>query len=494
MTENGARGAWGSKFGFVLAAAGSAIGLGNIWRFPYITGDNGGGSFVLVYLICIMTVGLPIMIGEVMLGRMSQRAAVGAFKHAAGDGTPWRALGGMGVLAGFFMLSFYSIVAGWALYYTFLSITGGFSGMTPADAGAVFGGVVTDGTLNIGCHVLFMALTTVIVIGGVQKGIERGANLLMPALLVMMLFLLYRATQMDGFGKAIDFVFGGKLENPETGEVTTTKLGAAGILEALGHSFFTLSLGMGAMITYGSYLKKESSLVANSIAISVLDTVIALLACMILFPIAFTYGMAPNEGAGFVFATIPQALVQLTGGGLLSAIFFGLLVFAALTSAISLLEVVASYFIDEWKMSRAKATVLCAVAITLFGIPSALSEVEGTIFEEKEWFDNLANLVSNYMLPIGGLGIAVFVAWRLGGRGSKDRVRAPHVARRALRRMAVPAQVDHPAGDRDRVPQHGRRHRPDRALMNPRTAASACAAAAGATWLCRDSSTETGPS
>ncbi|MGK0362853.1 MAG: NSS family neurotransmitter:Na+ symporter [Bradymonadia bacterium] len=414
------RGQWGSRMGFILAAAGSAVGLGNIWKFPYITGENGGGWFVLIYLFCILAVGLPIMISEIMLGRMTQKSPVGAFK-ALSPKPAWQGVGWMGVAAGFIILSFYSVVAGWALHYVYLSATGTFAEMVPAQIPKVFGEVYADTTLNLTWHVVFMVLTIGIVVGGVKKGVERAARILMPVLGLMMLGLLIKAFTMDGFGQAADFVFG----------LHADKLKPAGVLEALGHSFFTLSLGMGAMLTYGSYLSKKEDLVGAAIAITVLDTVIALMACLILFPITFTFGMGASAGPGLVFANIPVALSQMPGGTILCVVFFALLVFAALTSAISLLEVVASYFIDEKGWSRPMAVVVTGGTILIFGIPSALSggtELFGSGFAEmtqalgfekgKNWFDFFDYLASNWLLPLGGMGIALFTAW-----GLKDKLR-----------------------------------------------------------------------
>ena len=428
MSNGTSRGVWSSKIGFVLAAAGSAIGLGNIWKFPYICGEHGGGAFVAIYLLCILIVGLPIMIGEIMLGRMTQKSPVSAIAEVAGDKSPWRGVGGMGVCAAFFMLSYYSIVAGWACRYTFMALTGDITSGTPDEIKGKFGEVATSNGHQLFWHVLFMGITMLVVVGGIQRGIERWARILMPTLFVMLLVLLYQATQQSGWSDGVSFVFSWNTEN----------LSAEGVLEALGHSFFTLSLGMGAMITYGSYLRRESSLVANSIAISVLDTVIALMACLILFPITFSYGMGKAAGPGLVFENIPVALSQMPGGQFLSILFFALLVFAALTSAISLLEVVSSYFIDRKGWSRKRAAIACAIAITAFGVPSALSngtEMFGAGFAAAKedvlgqewgditkgnWFDFLDYVVSNWMLPLGGLLIAVFLAWRVGDKARKD--------------------------------------------------------------------------
>lgn len=414
------RGEWGSKFGFILAAAGSAVGLGNVWKFPYITGENGGGIFVIIYLICILFVGLPIMLGEIMLGRMSQRAPVGAFRKLAGERSIWQGVGWIGVLAGFVILSYYSVVAGWALEYTVLAARGEISGGDPAALAQRFGQVAGDSTGSILWHVAFMAMTIAIVIGGVQKGVERAARVLMPVLFLMFVALLIYATTLDGFGAGLSFVFG----------LHTEQLGPGSVLEALGHSFFTLSVGMGAMLTYGSYLRKDDDIVGAGVAITVLDTVVALMACLVLFPITFTYGMEPAAGPSLVFQNIPIAFAQLPGSTFWALTFFLLLVFAALTSAISLLEVATSYFIDELGWSRAVAVPVTGGTIVVLGIPSALAfstHTFGAGMEEaigRNWFDLFDYVSSNWMLPLCGLGISMFVAWRLGDAARRVQLEA----------------------------------------------------------------------
>ncbi|MFH1811072.1 MAG: sodium-dependent transporter [Pseudomonadota bacterium] len=412
----GERGQWGSRLGFVLAAAGSAIGLGNIWKFPYITGVNGGGLFVLIYLVCITGVGLPIMMAEILIGRTAQRSPVGAFRLLSRPGSPWVGVGWLGFAAAFVILSYYSVVAGWALHYSWLSLSGGIAGHSVEELKPLFGQIYQDTGLNLFWHVVFMALTVGIVIGGVRGGVERAARVLMPVLFVMMLALLVYAMTLDGFGQGLRFVFAPHRES----------LSSAGVLEALGHSFFTLSLGMGAMLTYGSYLSPRESVVATSAAVTLLDTFIALMACLILFPITFSFGMEPAAGPGLVFTNIPIALSQVPAGAVWSTVFFLLLVFAALTSAISLLEVAAAYFIDERGWSRRRAVLLCGAAITVFGIPSALSG--GTALfgsgvqalTGRNWFDTFDYLASNWMLPLGGLGIALFVSWRVGDAARRE--------------------------------------------------------------------------
>lgn len=401
------RGHWGSRLGFVLAAAGSAVGLGNIWKLPYITGVNGGGAFVLIYLACIALVGLPVMIAEIMLGRATQQSPVGAFRTLGGG--PWVAFGWLAVVGGFVILSYYSVVAGWAMHYTWLAVSGQIAGMGPEAVEPVFGALYASPGLTLFWHAVFMAVTIGVVWGGVHKGIERWARILMPLLFGLLVVLLANAFTLEGFGRALTFVFGFHTEN----------LTAAGVLEALGHSFFTLSVGMGAMLTYGSYLSKQDDLVGSSATIAVLDTAVALTACMVLFPIIFSYGMEPASGPGLVFVSMPIALSQMTGGTLLAVAFFSLLVFAALTSAISMLEVVAAYLIDQRGWARHRATVIGGLVIGLLGIPSALSGGTALFGDDfaavfgRNWFDTFDYLASNWILPLGGLGVSLFTAWRV---------------------------------------------------------------------------------
>ncbi len=410
------RGTWASGIGFILAAAGSAVGLGNIWRFPYITAENGGGAFVLLYLGCIALVGLPIMIAEIMIGRSTQKSTVSAFRQLAGKKSPWVSLGWIGVLCGYLILSFYAVVAGWALHYVVRSVTGALAGKSADQLQAAFTQLSTDGGQSILALVVFMALTMAMVMGGVEKGLERWARILMPALLLMLVGLLVYSFTLSGFGEAFRFVFGFHAHD----------LTGAGVLEALGHSFFTLSLGMGAMLTYGSYLRRDTDIVGNSIAIAVLDTVIALLACLVIFPITFTAGIETAQGPGLVFISLPIAFSKMAGGSILATVFFALLSFAALTSTISMLEVATSYFIDERGWSRHKATLVSGSAITLLGIPSALTGATvffGSGMKERfgrDWFSLVSDFSSNILLPLGGFGIALFVAWKVGDRLRHD--------------------------------------------------------------------------
>ena len=409
MDQQPTREHWGTRMGFVLAAAGSAVGLGNIWRFPYVTGENGGGIFVLIYLFCIALVGLPIMMAEITIGRSTQKSPVGAFIELAGEESNWKLVGFLGVAAGFIILSYYSVVAGWALNYTFMSLTNFFEGRTPDEIGAVFDTLYQSPGISIFWHAIFMALAVGVVIGGVKKGIERWNMVLMPILILMFILLAVGSVFLGGWSEAVRFVFA-----PDTANIRPSS-----VLEALGQAFFTLSLGMGAILTYGSYLNKDSDIPKSAVMIVGMDTFVALLACMVMFPIIFTYGHDPQAGPGLIFKTLPIIFGEIGHGGmLLSFVFFTLVVFAALTSGVSLLEVVTSYFIDEKGWERNKATLITGGVIFLFGVPSAIAG-SGALFPNweqmygKNFFDTFDYLASNWILPLGGLFIATYVGWKM---------------------------------------------------------------------------------
>jgi NSS family neurotransmitter:Na+ symporter len=598
--------------GFILAAAGSAVGLGNIWRFPYTTGQNGGGWFVLIYLACVAVIGIPIMMSEIMIGRAAQKQPVAAFQELSGKQTPWAGVGWLGVIAGFVILSYYIVVAGWAMDYTlksFVNVTGAirteadqigathratgdlgemkrtlvlrraekesrnervvlrqdvppstwrdyevyaaaladatvpdvamidmrrevwddtdravineldlasevdaevddttrarydtararllekedFDSRIPAAeevqrrleetrraaileavehyalvtesvirdeaedlarrnhirnrvAGA-FGSVAGDGWTSLFWTVLFMMLTMLIVAGGISAGIERACVILMPALFVLIITLVIYGTFTSGFGEAFAFVF-----KPDA-----SRLQPSGVLAAMGQSFFSLSLGIGAMITYGSYQRTKDGLAGQSVTIAGLDTLVALLACGMIFPFVFSYDQEPSAGPGLVFMSMPLAFVEIGRAGMLvGAIFFGLLVFAAITSSISVLEVVASYFIDKHGWSRRKSVWIVGGAILLFGLPSAFGgdpgfAMNGWLASYGSGFDFLSTmdyLASNWMLPIGGCLIAIYAGWimprRLREAEVTDMPRALYVGWLILVRFVAPAVV-----------------------------------------------------
>ncbi len=411
---NQSRDHWSSNTGLVLAATGSAIGLGNLWKFPFITWENQGGAFVLVYLVCIAAVGLPIMLAELLIGRRSQKSAVGALTEAMRGSTLGKLVGGWGVLAGFILLSYYTVIAGWSLYYFAQTIGWTFGGF-PADlsAGDLFNAQVGNAGLQLMLSLGFSIGTIAVVYFGVSKGIERIARLFLPILFGILLLMLFSALRMSGSGEALSFIF-----RPNFSE-----LPGEGVLEALGHSFFTLSLGMGAMVTYGSYISRKHSIVKAGGAIVALDTIIALVATMIMFSVIFSVaGMREDVSGstvGMLFISLPQLFfTEVPFGTILGPLFYVLVALAALTSTISLLEVVSAYVIDEHGVSRQKATIGAGAAIFVFTIFAALS-FTGTpflstmeIFAGKEgWFSNADHFVSNWMLPTGGFFITLAAGW-----------------------------------------------------------------------------------
>jgi len=397
---------WGSKVGFILAAAGSAVGLGNIWKFPYIAGENGGAAFIFIYLICIAIIGLPVLIAEVLLGRTTQRNPVGAFRKLS-NSKIWVSVGGLGVIAGFVILSFYGVVAGWSFGYIIESIKGTFFEFSKVgDSGAYFTSLTSNITWIVGYLAIFMSLTMLIVYFGVQKGIERASKIMMPLLIVILLILMIRGLTMEGAGKGIDFLL-----KPDWSHITP-----GAVLIALGHAFFTLSLGMGAMMTYGSYMSKKDNIPSAAVQIVFLDTLVALIAGIAIFTAVFATGQSPDVGPGLIFHTLPVVFTKMSGGYVFSILFFILLTIAALTSAISLLEVVIAYFVDERGWKRHNAVIVFGIVTFLVGIPSALSfnVMSGFKIFGLNFFDFVDFLASNVLLPLGGLLISIFVAYIWG--------------------------------------------------------------------------------
>jgi NSS family neurotransmitter:Na+ symporter len=407
------RGHWSSRLGFIMASAGSAVGLGNIWKFPYITGMHGGGAFVLFYIFCILIVGIPIMLGEMVLGRHTRKNPVGAFKALKGG--PWTAVGWLGVIAGFAILSYYCVVAGWAVDYLWLALRGTFSSQHASKVPELFSELLSSDLSQVFWQAVFMAAVIGIVLGGVTKGLERANKVMMPILFLILVFLAVYGVFSPGGPAALRYLF-----SPDW-----SKLDPQGMLEALGQALFSLSLGMGAMLTYGSYADKQTNLPTAAFTVSFMDTCVALLSGIAIFPIVFTFGMQPAGGPGLVFKTLPVVFSQMPGGTLFAVLFFMLLVFAALTSGISLLEVVVSYYCDEQEWSRNKATLLIGFLIFLLGVPSALSNgllKDISFIGNRNFLDSIDFLASNYFLPLGGLLIAVFTGWVLTTRVAKSEI------------------------------------------------------------------------
>jgi len=398
---------WTSQTVFIMAAIGSAVGLGNLWKFPYITGENGGGAFVLVYLLCILLIGLPILIAEISLGRAGQAnppQAMANLVKKTGANKLWVWLGINGLLGGLLILSFYSVIAGWALAYFFESLSGSFISMDADAAQAHFDGFVGNAWQLLFWHTLVMLTTVWIVIQGVRSGIERAINIMMPGLLVILLILLGYAMSTGAFAASFDFLFRADFD----------KLSANSVLIALGHAFFTLSLGFGTMMVYGSYLPNDYSIIKASIWIAVADTVIALLAGLVIFSIVFGNELEAGSGPGLLFQTLPIAFGQMTGGWFFGTLFFGMVVFAAISSSISMIEPAISWLEQNWHYSRRKSAWILGSITWVIGLGSVLSFnlwQDKTFFADKTFFDTMDFLTSNMMLPLGGLFTAIFVGW-----------------------------------------------------------------------------------
>lgn len=402
-------GEWTSRWAFILAATGSAVGLGNIWKFPYITGENGGGAFVLVYLACIAVIGVPLMMAEVLIGRRGRQNPINSLKSLAEEeGRPkvWRWLGAMGVLAGFFILSYYSVIAGQAIAYIPRLFFGVFEGVTPDGAASIHSALVSDPERLLAWHTIFMLITMFVVTRGVQHGLEKSVRFMMPALFIILVMLVgYAANTGEAFTRSLHFLF----------DADFSKLSANAILTAMGHAFFTLSLGMGAIMVYGSYLPKKTSIFKVSVTISLMDTGVALLAGLAIFPLVFANGMEAGAGPSLIFETLPIAFGHMPGGQFFGGIFFLLLVFAAWSSGISLVEPIVAWMTENHGFSRRNATMLSGGIIWLLGLLTVFSfniGQEWTLFG-KTAFGLLDYLTANIMLPLGGLLIALFAGWAM---------------------------------------------------------------------------------
>jgi NSS family neurotransmitter:Na+ symporter len=419
-TKKSQHGEWSSNTAFILAATGSAVGLGNIWKFPYITGENGGGAFVLVYLACVILIGIPLMMSEIMLGRRSKENPIHTMEILTAENNAdkrWHYLGWLGVIAGFLIISYYSVIAGWASAYVVKAFFGNFSGASAGEIKSIFENFVASPMQLIFWHTAFIAATMAIVVRGIKDGLEKAVQYMMPALFILMLLLLGYAMTTDGYFQGLNFLFKADFD----------KLTAKSVLIAMGQAFFSLSLGMGAIMMYGAYLPKDISIVKASIIIASADTIVALLAGLVIFPIVFANGLQPNSGPGLVFETLPIAFGNMFGGWLFGVLFFISLVFAALSSSISLIEPAVAWLIENKGFSRQKAS-LCAGSVSwLIGL--------GTVFSFNVWkdftifgfnfFELTDYITANLMLPIGGFCIAVFAGWVMHQDHCKDELDLP---------------------------------------------------------------------
>jgi len=407
MTATTDRGAWGSRLGFILAAAGSAVGLGNIWGFPTQVGRGGGAVFVLVYLVCVALICLPIMIAEIAIGRRAQKDPVSAFAVIK-PGSPWWAVGALGVMAGVGILSFYAVIAGWTIAYIWFTGSGVVHGSQEA-IGAFFTDFTANGPATVLLTLLVLAMTAAAIIGGVRDGIERVTKALMPMLILLLIVLALRAVTLPGAAAGLDYYL-----RPDFSRLFDVSV----LNAALGQAFFSLSLGMGAMITYGSYLPKRVGIAAAAMWVVFLDTSIALLAGFIIFPSGFSIeGFDPGaSGPGLIFAVLPRLFATLPGGHLFGAAFFIMLFMAALTSTVSLLEVPVAYLIDSHRWTRRRAVITVAAVTFVLSIPSALGNGAIAFFGQlpvvgMDFLSLMATVWNNFALPVGGLFIALFVGW-----------------------------------------------------------------------------------
>jgi NSS family neurotransmitter:Na+ symporter len=398
---------WGSKLGFLMAAVGSAIGLGILWKFPYVAGQNGGGLFFLCYLGFLLLIGIPVFLAELILGRSSQRAAVGAFGEESG----WRVAGWLGVASSFLIMSYYSVIAGYGMSYILMSLSGFYNGLDNSQIPLVYERLSSSGPISLFWHLAFTLITAGIVFSGVRKGIETWSKILVKIFLVLLLALFCYSLTLPGFRAAFEFVI-----QPHFGDFKPSSA-----LQALGLAFFTMSLGQGIMISYGSYMKKGENVVRVTWVVGLSVIVVAALAALTIFPVVFSFGLSPQEGPGLVFKTLPYLFSKLPGSMVLSTLFFTLFVFTALTSAVPLIEVVATNIMELTGLSRKKATALVASLTFIVGIPSAFSE-SGLLFKQwssifgMNYLETMDHLVTVWIIPFAGLLTALFVGWKMDAR------------------------------------------------------------------------------
>ncbi|MEL7298586.1 MAG: sodium-dependent transporter [Pseudomonadota bacterium] len=408
-------GQWSSRFAFIMAVTGSAVGLGNIWKFPYEAGANGGSAFVLVYLACCLVVGLPVMMSEIILGRRGRRNPIETMTllgKEEGSSSKWGWVGGMGVLAGVLILSYYSVIAGWSLDYVIASLTGSFHQVDAAGINAVFNDLTGSPQRVLLWHSVFMLLSVFVVAKGVEKGLEKAVKFMVPGLLSLMLVLLIYAMTTGYFMQGVKFLF-----TPDFSALTLQSL-----LVALGQAFFSLSIGMGAIMAYGAYLPQETSIANASVTVVIADTSIALLSALVIFPIVFANDLSAAAGPGLVFVTLPLAFGNMAGGLIFGTLFFVLLSFAALTSAIGLMEPAVAWVVERFGMTRRAAASVIGGVIWFLGVGTALSfnVLSDATFLAGTWFDNVDYLTTNIMLPLGGVLITIFAGWVMCGNSSSS--------------------------------------------------------------------------
>jgi NSS family neurotransmitter:Na+ symporter len=408
-------GFWSSRLAFILAVTGSAVGLGNIWKFPYIAGQNGGGAFVLVYLLCVFGVGLPIMMSEVLLGRRGRRnpvASMALLGQEESGSQLWRLIGLSGVVAGFLILSFYSVIAGWVFAYIFKSAAGVFVGADSAAVQAIIHSLGNSWLATGAWHTVFMGLTVLVVARGVERGLETAVTFMVPALFIILLILLAFSATSGEFAMGVRFLL----------QPDFSKLTGASVLAAMGQAFFTLSIGMGCVMAYGAYLPQNTSIPGTALAVVSADTGIALLSGLVIFPIVFANGLDPSAGPELIFQALPLSFGNMPFGTFFGTLFFLLVGFAALTSAISLMEPAVAWAVESFALTRAKASIIIGLIIWTLGLLSVLSfnVLKDVTFWRGTIMDNLDYLTSNIMLPLGGLMITIFCGWVMCRNSSAD--------------------------------------------------------------------------
>lgn len=414
-------GQWSSRFIFVVALVGSAVGLGNVWKFPYLAGENGGGAFVLVYLLCTAFIGLPLMAAEILIGRRARRSPIVAMRNLAleeGRSSLWAGVGWLATVAAVLILAAYSVVGGWAMAYVFRAASGAFVGVDAYQASQLFRHLTGDPERLLAWHTLFVAVTVMVVARGVRYGLEEAVRWFMPLLIGLMLLLVWYAWRYGAFAQAVDFLF-----RPDF-----SALGAGAVLAALGHAFFTLSLGMGAVMAYAAYAGERVPVLQVSLMVVLADVAVALLAGLATFPLVFSNGLAPSSGPGLVFETLPLAFGAMADGEVYGTLFFAMLMFAAWTSSISLLEPAVAYLVERWRVERPLAAsylgitvwTLGLIPVFSFNIWSHVRPLEHwPLFQGRTLFDLMNFVSTNLMLPVVGLAVAIFAGWRLAGDTSR---------------------------------------------------------------------------
>lgn len=395
---------WSSRLSFILAAAGSAIGLGAIWKFPYVAGENGGGAFLLIFILFTLILGLPLLLAEFTIGRRGQANAVDSFKKIAPQ-TKWYGVGILGMVASFILLSFYSVIGGWIITYLYKVVTGGLHNLTSQQFASMFHRTISDPLISVGAQFLFILITMIVVSRGIQNGIEKASRFMMPALTILFIVLVIRSVTLDGAIKGIEFLF-----QPDFSKITSKT-----ILNAMGQSFFTLSVGVSVMITYSSYLPKQQSLPRSALSIVGMNVMVVLLSGLAIFPAVFSFGLAPDAGPVLLFNVLPTIFSQIPFGMFFFAAFLIVFLFAALTSAFSMLEMIVSVISKGNVTKRKKWAWIIGLAIFAFGVPSALSFgllSDVTLFG-KTIFDLADYTVSNILMPIGSLLMALFVSYQM---------------------------------------------------------------------------------